>query len=142
MQKYFRLLVIIVISIISISCSSIDLNEKRCTEFKSNQDVELFYMSVPQLLESNGYSVETIDVEVGKLESKFEGKDFSIEINIKFDKETRTVKIITKNTITKDNSTIIEYYNLDDYNSDYEKYFYLTLSSIRSNATKTSFPNR
>ncbi len=142
MQKYFRLLVIIVISIISISCSSIDLNEKRCTEFKSNQDVELFYMSVPQLLESNGYSVESIDVEAGKLESKFEGKDFSIEINITFDKETRNVKIITKNTIIFNNSTIIEYYNLDDYNSDYEKYFYLTLSSIRSNATKTSFPNR
>jgi hypothetical protein len=140
MLKSF-LFIISVIILIS-ACSSVDVSEKRYTEFKSNQDVELFYLSVPQMLEESGYKIESLDIEKGILKATLKETPFIIEMDIEFDKDSRNVKILTTNKITTSDGIVTEYYNLNDFNKDYEKYFHLPLSSIRSNATKTAFPNR
>lgn len=137
------LIISLTIILLIISCSSVDYTKFRQTEFNSNQDIELFYLSVPLILQDAGFKVEKPDMENGTLNAYIsENGKFRLEMKIEFDNVKRHAKITTVNQIITGNNTFTEYYTIDDYNDNYEQYFLMALISIRSNATKTAFPNR
>lgn len=137
-----RYLYIFIASALIFACSSVDLSLMRYTSFVANQDVESFYLSVPQILEDGGFTITNVDAKDGVLNSEYNGDDFKINVQVNYNIDSRMVKISITNTIKKGEQEKVEYYNLDDYNDDYKDYFYTPISNIRSFSTKTAFPNK
>lgn len=128
---------------IVIGCSSVDYTQNRQTVFTSNHDTEGFLMYAPGLLKDDGFTILTADVENGILRAnKSEENKFNLDLIFNIDKNTREVTLTVANKIRLKDKDILEYYSIDEYNHEYKKYFLPVVLSIKSNATKTAFPNR
>lgn len=143
-MKKIALLTLIFTFVIG-ACSSVNLGEVRYEKFQSNMDMMSFFSNAADTFRSDGFSVLAIDENSGSMRaSKYVAKDFSMDVLLSFDSETKNVSISVVNRIYvgekfKDN---IEYYDLTNYNSKYKEKFHSALEAIKVNATKTAFPNR
>ncbi|GAB1371443.1 hypothetical protein MASR1M45_15050 [Candidatus Kapaibacterium sp.] len=128
------------------SCSSVvDIKEKRSTDFRANYDFEMFMDYYYQDLKAHNFKIDTLNSNFDKgiiLARYPENFQFSMEIITNFDKSNRDVSIVVRNTFKENKELRTEYYNFEVYNSEYIKYFYSLLHSVKTNATKTAFPNR
>jgi len=131
----------LLITAILFGCSSVDYTQNRQTVFTSNYDTEGFLMYAPGLLKDDGFTILASDVENGILRAnKSEAGKFNLDLIFNIDKNSREVKLTIANRIRLKDNDILEYYSIDEYNHDYEKYFLPVVLSIKSNAVKTAFP--
>jgi len=134
---------VIILTLLLASCSSIDFTKQRYVQFKSNESAELFFMSAPQSLKSQGFNIISSNEADGTLRAnKVVTDKFRMDILISFDVPNRDVLITIVNKIKTVDGEKIEYYNLEEFNSDYEEYFHSAILALKVNATKTAFPNR
>lgn len=138
-----RVTIILLALVLMSACSSYKYSEEQSIHFKSNHSSEGFFLFVPNILESNGFAIAASNPETGMIRAHkiISEKDANLDLIIAINDTTRDVKIKIINRIKLDKEVIIEYYTLEEYNPEFKEYFYSAVENIKSNSTKTAFPN-
>jgi hypothetical protein len=136
-------IIILVGIVMLLSCSSVDIHKSRYTKFNSNLDIESFFSFTTDVLKNDGFKILESNISQGTIQASKDLSDGSkIDFNIEYFSESKDVVVVITNLRKHGNHHHLEYYNDVEYNENYKNDFYVTLLSIRSNATKTAFPNR
>ncbi len=141
-----KIVLIGLIILFVVSCSSVDYSKKKEIEFDCYQNVEMFVLDAPELFKKYGYEFKIKDVKKGKFEvSKFikvDNNDVELLFKLELDDDDREMEIKPSAKFSDGSNIIVQFFDNNNYPKQYQNHFIDLIDNLKANCTKVAFPNK
>lgn len=143
---FMKIILVTLIALFVVSCSSVDYTKKREIEFNCIQNVEMFVLDAPTLFKNYGYDFKIVNINKGKFEAskliKIDNKNVELLFKIELDDDDKEMEIKPSAKIMNSNEQVIQYFDENCYPKEYESHFIELIDNLKINCNKVSFPNK